>query len=444
MEEGIEVGKRARLLYPGGVLVPWQRSEAAVEQTARLMADQNVLAIFEAAFIAGDYVAKADILLRQKRGWHVLEVKSSLNISQELLEDLAYTVAVASRAGATIRRASLLLLSSSYQIGMNDADLFVQHDCTGAVRKIAKAFDSHWDSVAASVLAKEQPNPKLIFACKNCEFFSTHCLGKSARESIFELPRLSERTFRRLRNQGITTIPRIPARFPLTGPQRRVRRAISTGKPVSSKTKLRQFLRKVNWPAFYLDFETVKTAIPLFPCVAPHEQIPTQYSIHVCSGPGKVTDHREFLADPDADCRRELAERLLADLDGAGQIIVYSGFEKMILNRLSLLFDDLRPEFQKCVSRLFDLEKAFRKWFCHPAFRGKTSIKVTLPALLDMSYDGLPIADGGTAVAKYARMARGEITGAAVAEVRRDLLAYCKQDTMAMVKLHQRLVEICL
>jgi hypothetical protein len=443
MEEGIEIGKRARLLYPGGVLVPWQRADAGAEQTSRLMVDTSVSAIFEAAFIAGDYIAKADLLLREKRGWHLLEVKSSLNISQELVEDLAYTVMVAKRAGARISRASLLLLSGAYQIGMNDADLFVQHDCTKVVRKIVLEFDSRRESVATSVLAKEQPEPKLIFACKNCEFFSTHCLGKDARDSVFELPRLSERTFQRLVKRGVTTIPEIPARFPLTTPQRRVRRAIVTGKPVVAKTKLRKFLGNVNWPAFYLDFETVKSSIPLFPGIAPHEQIPTLYSIHVCNGPGNVTDHREFLAAPDRDRRRELAERLLADLDGAGQIVVYSSFENMILNKLSQLFDDLRPALQKCVSRLFDLEKAFRNWFCHPAFRGKTSIKVTLPVLLDISYDGLPIADGGTAVAKYARMARREITGAAAAQVRRDLLAYCKQDTMAMVKLHDRLVEIC-
>jgi hypothetical protein len=45
----------------------------------------------------------------------------------------------------------------------------------------------------------------------------------------------------------------------------------------------------------------------------------------------------------------------------------------------------------------------------HPEFHEKTFIKVTLPALFDLSYDGLALADGDTAVAKYARMARGEI-----------------------------------
>lgn len=102
-----------------------------------------------------------------------------------------------------------------------------------------------------------------------------------------------------------------------------------------------------------------------------------------------------------------------------------------------------KASFQECITLLFDPKKAFRNWFCHPEFRGRTSIKVTLPALVDMSYDGLPIADGSTAVAKYARMARGEIAGDAAATVCRDLLKYCRQDTLAMVRLHEQLLKLC-
>ena len=76
MEEGMEIGKRARQLFPGGVLIPPQEIELAANQTARLIADQKVPTIFEATFCVEGYVAKADVLLRDKRGWHPLEVKS--------------------------------------------------------------------------------------------------------------------------------------------------------------------------------------------------------------------------------------------------------------------------------------------------------------------------------------------------------------------------------
>ena len=443
MEEGIEIGRRARLIFPGGVLVPWKKSEAAAEQTARLMADRKVSAIFEATFCVDGYIAKADILLRAKRGWHLLEVKSSINPSQDLIEDLAYTAMVAKRAGVKIVQASLLLLSGTYELGDPDADLFIEHDCTADVAEVITQFESLWDSVAKTALAKKQPEPQLIFACRTCEYFSTRCLGKDAENHIFELPRLSQGAFDRLAQQLVTTISEIPADFKLTDPQKRVRQAVTTGKPVIARKELAAFLDGIDWPAFYLDFETVKSSIPLYIGTTPHEQVVTQYSVHVCKKPGVVLDHRDFLADPSRDCRRELAERLLEDLEDCGAIVVYSSFEKTVLGNLGKLFRDLKPDLDGCIDRLFDLEKAFKNWFYHPEFRGRTSIKVTLPALVDLSYDGLAIADGDTAVAKFARMARGEVTGHAAREVRQALLEYCKRDTLAMVRLHERLLKLC-
>ena len=185
----------------------------------------------------------------------------------------------------------------------------------------------------------------------------------------------------------------------------------------------------------------MKSAIPLYSGVAPHEQIVTQYSVHVCRAPGDVSDHRQFLADPARDCRRELAERLLEDLEHRGSIIVYSSFEKTMLGNLAQRFPDLRTRLKRCIGRLFDLERTFREHVCHPACRGRTSIKFTGPALTDITYDGFDIGDGDTAMARFARMVRGEIVGDEAESIRRALLEYCRQDTYAMVRLHEELVR---
>lgn len=163
--------------------------------------------------------------------------------------------------------------------------------------------------------------------------------------------------------------------------------------------------------------------------------------MHVCTAPGEVTDHREFLADPSCDQRRELAERLLQDLEDHGSIIVYSSFEKTVLNGLAELFPDLRDRLQLCVSRLFDLEEAFTNYFYHPDFGGRTSIKATLPALVDLTYDRLDIGDGDTAMSRFAQMLRGEISGIDADATRQALLKYCEQDTLGMMLLHKVLVD---
>ena len=441
MSEGREVGQRAQQRFPGGIVVGEVDLITAAARTQELMDDLQVTAIFEATWLVDQCVAKADVLVRDGRGWKVIEVKSGINPKREYIDDLAYTLMVASRAGAKINSASLLLLASNYRLEHAEIDLFAEHDVFEEAIKTALAFEGKWESIPPSALAPRQPQPELIFACRKCPFFRGLCLGADETNHIFDLPHLSESAFESLKRRNVTSISDIPPKTLLTPKQERVRTAVSTGRPVTSKRDLAEFLNRVQWPAFYLDFETVKSAIPLFPSVAPHEQVVTQYSLHVCSAPGGIVDHREFLADPSGDQRRELTEQLLNDLKEYGSIVVYSSFEKTVLNGLSELFPDLRSQLDRCVGRLFDLEQAFRNHFYHPRFGGRTSIKATLPALVDLTYDDLEISNGDTAVARYARMARGEIVGTEAEATREALLKYCKQDTYGMVLLHKVLVD---
>jgi len=60
-----------------------------------------------------------------------------------------------------------------------------------------------------------------------------------------------------------------------------------------------------------------------------------------------------------------------------------------------------------------------------------------------MSYEALKIADGGTAMAAFANLAKGKYKQEETKTIKQNLLHYCKQDTLAMVKLHARLVGCC-
>jgi hypothetical protein len=184
------------------------------------------------------------------------------------------------------------------------------------------------------------------------------------------------------------------------------------------------------------------TAIPLFADLAPYEKFPTQYSIHICDHCGHILEHRDYLADPSRDCRRELTGRLIRDLAGNGSVISYSSFEKTVITALCGTFPDLEEELQGLLERLVDLEKCV-KCVRHPQFRGRTSIKIVLPALVpDLSYDGYEIADGDTAMVTYALMAKGMMDAEEMEQKRIALLRYCMLDTHAMVRLHEKLFEL--
>jgi len=439
MEEGQEVHRRARTLFPQGISGQDRTTAAAAKKTTQLMADPSVTTIFEATFHVDGYSARADVIQRVAGAWHLVEIKSDVEDKPELVDDLAYTAMVAVRCGIRIAKASLLLLSKEFRLGMGSDKLFVMIDHTSDMEQKVRNFLLLWDDVSSKTKQPNRPSPNLMLACRSCPFFEADCLGRGINDHIFDLPRLSQKKFDELAAEGVVTIHEIPAGSELTDTQERVRRSVISGQP-SIAGSLAGELAAIVMPAYYLDFETVMTALPLYPAIAPYTQIPTQYSVHVCSNVGKVTGHREFLADPARDCRRELAQQLITDLGTKGSVISYSSFEKTTIRALAAHFPDLKNPLAVIVDRIVDLEAILRRGYYHPGFHGRTSIKVTLPVMVpNMSYEGLEIGDGDTAVAMFARMAKGQVEKRETERIRKALLAYCKQDTLAMVKLHEQL-----
>ncbi|MBA5941913.1 MAG: DUF2779 domain-containing protein [Methanophagales archaeon] len=332
IEQGLEIGRRARALYPTGHLIATHNFNSAIAAIQNLMIHPNTQTLFEPAFLTENIATRADILTRKQDGrWHLIEVKARIVDFKPVcieLEELTRT--------------------------------------------------------------PKKPEPELRFECRGCDLFKD-CTGQGIDNHIFDLPRLNQTRFETLTDSGIVCIEEIPSGFSLTGKQNRVKVCVQSNKP-QIEARLKPDLEAVSWPTFYLDFETVMTAIPLYPNLAPYAQLPTQYSIHKCSEPGHVTAHSEYLADPSRDCRLELAERLISDLKGAGSIVVYTSFEKTIINGLARLYPDLAADLNLLIGRLVDLEAIIKKNFYHPGFHGRTSIKRTLPVLVpEMSYDGLDI-----------------------------------------------------
>ncbi|MDA2939145.1 DUF2779 domain-containing protein, partial [Acidobacteria bacterium AH-259-A15] len=322
IEQGIEIGNRAKSLYPGGVLIDETTTASACARTRSAIDDPSISIIFEGAFLTGGVAARADILKRKDNQWHLVEVKSSVNDKEKFIDDMAYTAMVLARCGLDISDVSLLLISRDFRLGMDNQQLFVEIDHTDEVLPRARQFEQQWQLVEETTSASQMPEPQLKFICRKCPLFG-ECLGKDIDNHIFDIPRLSESKFDKLAQLGIVSIEDIPTSFPLTANQTIVWESVREKRPFVGDT-LAVDLSKILWPAHYLDFESLMTGIPLYPDVAPYTQIPTQYSVHRCSGIGDVTDHFEYMADPTTDCRLELAQNLIGHLQGEGNIIVYS------------------------------------------------------------------------------------------------------------------------
>jgi CRISPR/Cas system-associated exonuclease Cas4 (RecB family) len=439
IEQGIEIGKRARELYPDGLLINEKNPLSAARKTQYLMNDAGVSTIFEGTFVDDHLIAKADILRREKDGWHMIEVKSGLNDRELFLDDMAYTAAVIGRTGIPVSRISLYLLSRNFRLGMKTEKLFTRKNHTESVFRRVSAINPLLEEIDKITGRQARPAPDLKPECRRCEFFRK-CTGKGIVNHIFELPHLSQQKFEELKDEGIICIEDIPDTLHLSAKQMMMRSCVKENR-LYIGSNLKRDLHATVWPAYYLDFEVVSTAIPLYPGIGPYTQVPTQYHIHRCSKAGRVTGRAQYLAVPDRDCRRELAEHLIKDLRGRGSIITYSSFEKNIIKALGNTFPDLTTELHNLSERIVDLEKIISRDFYHPDFRGSTSIKRTLPVLVpDLSYEDMEIADGFSAMAAFSYLARGRYKKEKEIEtIKRNLLEYCRLDTLAMVKMHEYL-----
>jgi hypothetical protein len=449
MEQGREVGLLARQLFPGGVEVDGSSGlEQAIRNTQELVANPHVPAIFEGTFEKGGVIVKVDILHRRRDNrWHLFEVKSTTSLKEQHLEDVGIQAHVLSRCGIDLASCCLMHVNRNYvlQGGSIDARQFFR--IRNLSRKIEElqpklTFQLHAEfTVLAMNKAPDLPPGPHCTHPVTCEFFD-RCNPPRPDDHVGYLPRLHANAVEELGELGIESIHDIPDDFPLSEIQRRAARCVKTGEPWFSDD-LGTELAALKYPLCYMDFESVNPAIPRFAGMRPYDQIPFEWSVHVMREPNAEVEHHEFLALDANDPRPQFVSSLCAALGESGSIIVYSPFESQRLGDLAALLPEFADRIESIRSRLFDLLPVIRNCVYHPEFAGSYSIKNVLPALVpDMSYEGMAVADGRQAGMAWESLVCGRLNQAERDKIRKALLDYCGQDTLAMLNLLEKLVSV--
>lgn len=448
LDMGTEIGEWARRRFPAGMLVGtgFRQREVALAETAALVQDPTVPAIFEGAFQYDGVFIREDILERvpsadgQPPKWRLIEVKSSTKVKEIHLDDLAIQSYVLLGAGLSLAATCLMHINTDYVYAGQEVDLdalFAIEDVSEAVTARRALVADRVAAMKASLLDQQPPSIEPGLHCHSpyeCPFWA-HCTKEKPARWIYYLPG-SRLTVSRLVEQGITMIDDIPDGTTLSLAQRHVKENTEW---VSHK--LGSVLRSIQYPVHHVDFETVMLAVPRFPCTRPYQSIPVQWSNHIETESGEVI-HQEFLHGDSTEPRRRWAEALIESLGERGSICVYSSYERSVMEQLIEAFPEYQSAFHKIIKRLWDLFPVIRDHYYHPAFQGSYSIKSVLPALIpSLSYRDLAIQDGGQAASEYYRMVFVERDWIEQASIHEALLQYCARDTMAMVHLRRVLRE---
>lgn len=447
MAVGTEVGEKAWEVFPRGVCIdepPWAHKQA-VARTATMIESGHAPAIFEAAFEYDGVRIRADVLQRKDNGhWALYEVKSTTRVKDVHIHDLAVQVYVIRESGLKVDSYGIMHIDKNYVLAENQIDWAAYFTVGDLTDQLDQALADTPGLIAHHQSILELARPPDISPsrhCGYCEYWEA-CTADKPIDWVYYLPGIRADKLNDLQALGIESIVQIPDDHPLADKQALVRQVLVSGQEYISPD-LGQALAEFGPPAYYLDFETMGPAIPVYAGTRPFQSIPFQWSLHHVDQPGQLT-HSEFLASGDQDPRREFTESLIAALGQCSQpIVVYSSYEKTVLNGLADHLPDLYEPIQAIIKRLVDLLVVTRKHIYQAGFNGSFSIKAVGPSLVPgLGYDQLDgIADGMAASASYAALVSGNLGPDQNPEaLRHELIEYCKLDTLAMVKVHAALM----
>ena len=403
--EGREVGVLAQQIFPGGRTIEFEGVVAtALAETAALVEDVSVPAIFEATFRHSGVLVRIDILERMPQNrWRLIEVKSSLDLKPPHLDDLAIQRHVVSACGLDIASAHLMHLNRDYHFDGVAHDLnglFRAEDATKEIAVIDATLPALIERQREALTRDAPPEIAPGDQCSApyvCEFFQ-RCNPEPPENHVSRLPRLSDKKRKTLAEQGFTMIHEIPEDFPLSETQTQVWSAVKTGRPWISET-LHEELAELGWPMYFMDFESLYPAVPRFAGMRPYSQIPFQWSVHQHAKREAPVEHFEFLAEDARDPRPEFIASLCEAVGTSGPIVVYNAsFESQRLGELAGWLPEYAARIEAIRPRLWDLLPFVRKHVYHPKFNGSFSIKSVLPALVpEMTYEGMKVAHGEAA-----------------------------------------------
>ncbi|MCC7251184.1 DUF2779 domain-containing protein [Hyphomicrobium sp.] len=455
IEIGNDVDVRARELFPGGVLI--RRGDAA--GTAELVAARTPV-LYQPVFETERYTTACDILVWNGAGraYDLYEVKASTSGEDRKAKDdlyahdIAFQAHVLSENGVPLGRLHLVRLNGDYVSNgtLDLTRLFTREDFTDRVTPIFEAVRAEMDAAHDLIQLAALPAPPCACIYKGrssqCTTFA-HINPEVPDYSIHDLTRIgtSPKKLRALVDAGILSITDIPADFELTLPQRHQVEAAQRRRPFVELPPLQSFLDDIAFPVAFLDYETYPCALPRFAGYAPFNHVPFQFSLHVLMHAGAEPVHHEFLYTeahcPDAP----FVAALKATLPPEGAIVVWNKpFEKGINTKLAERLPAEQAFLAAVNERIVDLMDVFsEQMVVHPGFRGKTSIKWVLPALVPrLSYKGLAIQEGATASETWNAIVTGALEPEEAREAVQNLLTYCGLDSLAMLEIWRALQTI--
>jgi len=452
LETGNDVGDLAMGLLGEYTEVPFGDLSEMIMQTQKLI-DDDISIITEASFSYDGLFCSVDILKNLgNKHVEIYEVKSATSLHNVYLDDTAYQRYVLTKLGFDVKRVCVVHINNKYvrHGDINIHELFTIRDVSDIASSKHNEVEMCISTIQTYMKQVTEPQDDIGEHCFSpylCGYFS-HCTKHLPKPNIFDVARLKTSKKFEYYKKGLVSFESLKSCDTFSDSQyKQIEHEVFNYPPYIDVHAIRKFMSGLSYPLYFLDFECFQPAVPLYENSRPFEQIVFQYSLHYIEQDGGELKHKEYLAYPGKDHRRELAEHLCSDIPKNACTTAYNmGFEKGRIRELAQLYPDLSEHLMNIHDNIKDLMLPFqKKYYYTKAMQGSYSIKSVLPALFPddpaLDYHNLVgVHNGYEASAvfnKFTKMNKEQIE-----EYRGYLLKYCGLDTFAMVKLWEKLKAV--
>ncbi|MFH0988266.1 MAG: DUF2779 domain-containing protein [Parcubacteria group bacterium] len=441
-DEGYQVEDYAYRLFPKGVDAFDDDIKVAIAKTKKLIKEKTSI-IFQPTFSVGRLFCRSDIVVYDDASckWNLYEVKSSTDVKDIHIFDLAFQKVCLEDAGIKVGQIYLIHVNNKYVRHVEvDAKKFLKiNDVTDEVKQIAKETKLQIES-AWKVLSKSaEPEVRILKQCfspYDCPF-TDYCWRHVPEDSIYDVW-LSEDKLTKLLDMGVLKLEDVPVEMLSHSRARRHHSAVKNNEVYIEKNKIKNELEQLKYPLYFLDYETYSPAVPMFDGYKPYQRVVFQYSLDVQEKPNAKLKHYEFLWDKMSDPTVALSETLLKYIGSKGTLISWNmSFEQGCNSEMGERNPAYKKFYQDLNDRMVDLIVPFRRgYYVDRRFQNSASLKKVLPVLVPkLSYKDLEIQEGGTASDSWRVMIDPKTTKKESKKIYDNLLKYCGTDTLAMVEI---------
>jgi hypothetical protein len=405
--------------------------------------------LLQPTLIDGDFEARTDVLILNPKTdkWDMYEIKSSTKVSRQHRYDSTFQTLVFNKE-YDLGDIYILHLNKEYELD-GDLDLQALFTSTNITEKVENLKDEVHLLRYEALDTLSEDNEQEVDSCirpKNCPCLDL-CHPDLPEYSIYDVNNLtrSVKKIRGLENLGAKSVYDIPDGFNLTEKQSFRVDVAKSKKTEIDYDSIAKDMDELEYPIYFVDYESFNPAIPMYDGYKPYDQMPFQWSLHVLREPEGELEHYEFIETEAIDPIPNFLDSLQEVIGDSGAIIVWNEtFEAKLNERMGEIHPEYKELCENMNARLYDLMNIFRDGrYADPKFKGSYSIKKVLPVLVpELTYDGMNIAEGATAMASWDEMVHKLEDEAEKKQIKDDLLKYCELDTLAMVRIWEYLVNL--